>query len=164
MIRKIFLGLLIILVVIQFFRPQKNISTAVSPNDIAQHFALPENVQGILKKSCYDCHSNNTSYPWYNNIQPVAWWLANHVNDGKHELNFSEFAGYAPKKQYLKLKSTVNEIKEGGMPLDSYLWIHKNAILTSDQKATITNWADSLSKDIKAKNNLPDEPERRRPE
>jgi hypothetical protein len=164
MIRKILFFLLIVLVIIQFIHPAKNIAASRSPNDIALRFGVPENVQGILKKSCYDCHSNNTIYPWYNNIQPVAWWLANHINDGKEELNFSEFASYEPKKQYHKLRAAIGEIKEEGMPLNSYLWIHKDAILTSNQRAAITSWADSLSKEIKTKNNLPDEPERRRPD
>ena len=161
MIKKILLGLLIIFITIQFFHPKKNLSSGISTNDIALHFNFPENVQSILKKSCYDCHSNNTVYPWYNNVEPVAWWLSNHVNDGKGELNFSEFASYPVKKQYRKLRTTIEQIKENEMPLNSYLWIHKDAILTDDQKIILTNWADSLSKEIKTKNNLPDEPEKR---
>ena len=159
MLRKIMIILLVILILIQFFHPKKNISTDPTPNDIAQHFTVPTDVQDVLKKSCYDCHSNNTSYPWYNNIQPVAWWLQNHIKGGKHELNFNEFASYAPKKQYKKLKSIIDSQKEGWMPLDSYLWIHKDAILSQDQKDHLIKWADSLSRDIKSKNNLPDEPE-----
>jgi hypothetical protein len=98
-------------------------------------------------------------YPWYNNIQPVAWWLQNHINQGKHELNFNEFASYAPKKQYKKLKGIIESQNDGWMPLDSYLWIHKDAILSQEQKENLIKWADSLSREIKAKNNLPDEPE-----
>jgi hypothetical protein len=160
MLRKILIILIAALIVIQFFRPKKNVSTTVSQNDITTHFTVPDNVQSILKTSCYDCHSNNTIYPWYNNIQPVAWWLANHVNEGKHELNFSEFATYAPKKQFHKLNSIVDSQRDGWMPLDSYLWIHRDAILNPQQKQTLMNWADSLARYIKAKNNLPDEPKR----
>jgi len=162
MVKKILLVLLMIFIIIQFFRPAKNLSDAVSQNDITLHFNLPENVQTILKKSCYDCHSNNTVYPWYNNVQPVALWLSNHVNDGKRELNFSEFASYAAKKQYRKLKTIIETIKKSEMPLNTYLWIHKDAILTNDQQTILSNWADSLSKEIKMKNNLPDEPEEKR--
>ncbi len=161
MIKKILLGLLVILIVIQFFRSKKNLSSEISQNDITLHFNLPENVETILKKSCYDCHSNNTVYPWYNNVEPVGWWLSNHVNDGKRELNFSEFASYPAKKQYRKLRTTIEQIKKDEMPLNSYLWIHKDAILTNDQKTILSNWADSLSKEIKTKNNLPDEPKER---
>ena len=116
-------------------------------------------MQDVLKKSCYDCHSYNTKYPWYNNIQPVAWWLQTHVNEGKHDLNFNEFATYAPKKQYHKLKDIIDSQNDGWMPLDSYLWIHKDAILTKDQRDELIKWADSLSREIKTKYNLPDEPD-----
>jgi hypothetical protein len=162
MVKKILLVLSMIFIIIQFFRPAKNLSDAVSQNDITLHFSLSENVQTILKKSCYDCHSNNTVYPWYNNVQPVALWLSNHVNDGKRELNFSEFASYAAKKQYRKLKTIIETIKKSEMPLNTYLWIHKDAILTNDQQTILSNWADSLSKEIKMKNNLPDEPEEKK--
>jgi len=158
-IKKILIFILIVLVAIQFFHPAKNISSAATPKDIALRFAVPANVHDVLKKSCYDCHSNNTVYPWYNNIQPVAWWLQNHINEGKHELNFNEFAGYAPKKQYKKLKGIIESQNDGWMPLDSYLWIHKDAILSKEQKNELIKWADSLSREIKVKNNLPDEPE-----
>jgi hypothetical protein len=164
MIKKILVVLLIIVIGIQFFRPKKNISVSILPNDIALRFSVPENVHDILKKSCYDCHSNNTVYPWYNNIQPVAWWLSSHINEGKGELNFSEFASYTPKKQYHKLESIVKSQKEGWMPLDSYLWIHKGAILNQQQKEALIAWADSLGHNIKVKNNLPDEPERNKPD
>ena len=159
MVKKIFISLLALLIIIQFFHPSKNISTEPAPNDIVLHFTVPSNVQDVLKKSCYDCHSNNTKYPWYNNIQPVAWWLQTHVDEGKHELNFNEFAGYAPKKQYHKLKGIIDSQNDGWMPLDSYLWIHKDAILTKNQKNELIKWADSLSREIKTKYNLPDEPD-----
>ena len=159
MVKKVLIALLVFLIVIQFFRPQKNISVAAAPNDIALHFAVPSDVQDVLKKSCYDCHSNNTIYPWYNNIQPVAWWLQNHINEGKHELNFNEFASYIPKKQYHKLKGIIDSQNDGWMPLDSYLWIHKDAILNREQKESLIKWADSLSREIKTKYNLPDEQE-----
>ncbi|HLX91777.1 MAG TPA: heme-binding domain-containing protein [Puia sp.] len=161
MVKKILLGLLAIFVIIQFFRPQKNQSTDLSANDITRHTTVPDSVLAILKKSCYDCHSNNTVYPWYNNIQPVAWWLANHVNEGRRHLNYSEFASYAPTKQYKKMLETVKQLKEDEMPLNSYLWIHRYAILDSGQKTLLISWADSLGKGIKAANNLPDQPEER---
>ena len=161
MIRKIIIILLIILMIIQFIRPAKNISTALSANDIRLHYAVPTDVLNILKRSCNDCHSNNTVYPWYFNIQPVAWWLKDHIDEGKKELNFSEFASYPVKKQYHKLKSVIEQVKKDEMPLNYYLWIHKDAILSQEQKTILLKWADSLQSAIKVKNNLPDEPERR---
>ena len=140
--------MLLLLIIIQFIRPSGNHSNKLSPNDITLHYPVPDTVLSILRRSCYDCHSNNTTYPWYNRIQPVAWWLNSHVTDGKRKLNFSEFAAYPPKKQAGKLKNTVEEIKEGGMPLDSYLWIHHDAGLEQGQKDLLIHWADSLQKII----------------
>jgi hypothetical protein len=157
MLKKILLLLLVILVIIQFIRPAGNHSRELSAADITRHYPVPDTVLNILKRSCYDCHSNNTIYPWYNRIQPVAWWLDNHIRDGKHDLNFSEFGSYTAKKQAHKLKNLSGEIREDGMPLDSYLWIHRNAVLSPEEKALVTHWADSLQADIAIKNNLPPE-------
>ena len=144
MIKRILLVLLILLVIIQFIRPAENHSDKQSANDITLHYSMPDTVLSILKNSCYDCHSNNTRYPWYNRIQPVAWWLNSHVTEGKRELNFSEFASYPATKQVKKLKATVKEIKESEMPLNSYLWIHIDAALDQGQKNILVYWADSL--------------------
>jgi hypothetical protein len=146
--KKILLFLLFVLVVIQFIRPSENHSSSLSKNDITLHYPVPDTVLAILKTSCYDCHSNNTRYPWYNRVQPVAWWLNSHVREGKRELNFSEFASYPLVKQAKKLKNTVKQVKGGGMPLDSYLWIHKDAKLEQGQKDTLIQWANSLQQTI----------------
>ena len=153
--RKILLGLLLILVAIQFIRPAKNQSAGISANDISKGYNVPENVNEVLKKACNDCHSNNTVYPWYSNIQPVGWWLDGHIDEGKTELNFSEFISYSPKKQHHKLEEIIESVKEGGMPIKSYTWIHKNAILTDSEKLLLSEWADNLRQEIRTKNNLP---------
>lgn len=150
-VKRTFQILLLAFVVIQFIRPEKNISEGVSDNDISKLYPMPENVQAILKTSCYDCHSNHTVYPWYANIQPAAWWLNNHIEEGKRELNFSEFAAYRIGRQYRKLNEINEQVKEGEMPLDSYLWIHKDAKLDENQKLTLANWVTALRDTIKAK-------------
>ena len=109
MLKKIAYVLLAALVIIQLFRPDKNIAAGPFPNDISTKFAVNDNVASVLKEACYDCHSNNTKYPWYANVQPVAWWLADHVNEGKKELNFSEFATYTAKRQRKKFNEIVND-------------------------------------------------------
>jgi hypothetical protein len=154
MVKKIAIGLLVALVIIQFFRPARNISPEKSPNDITNKYAVPASVEEIMKTSCTDCHSNNTVYPWYANIQPVAWWLADHVNEGKRELNFSEFSTYSPKKAHHKLEEVIEMVKEGEMPLQSYTIIHQNAKLSEPQKLELANWADGLMKEIALANNL----------
>lgn len=155
--KKILLTLLVVIVLIQFIRPAKNKSSQVSANDISRHYTVPANIEGILKRSCNDCHTNHTTYPWYTNIQPVGWWMQHHVNEGKSHLNFSEFASYAPKRQHHKLEETIEMIKEEEMPLNSYLWVHGNAKLSAEDQATLVNWAGTLMKEIAQKNNLPTE-------
>lgn len=142
--RKILLSLLALLLVIQFIRPEKNLSTSVSPNDITTKFPVPENVNQILEKACNDCHSDNTYYPWYSNIQPIGWWLQYHVNDGKRDLNFNEFANYPSKKQDHKLKELIETVKEGEMPLTSYTWLHGKAKLSEQEKQQLVDWAQGI--------------------
>jgi hypothetical protein len=143
--RKIIKTALIILVIvfiaIQFIRPEKNTGEEIAQNQIAAKHAVPENVQQILKISCYDCHSNTTRYPWYWNVQPGAWILSNHFNEGKRELNFSVFSTYPAYRRYRKFNEIGEQVKEGEMPLASYTLIHRDAVLTSDQKLTLENWA-----------------------
>ncbi len=140
MLKKIFYVLLAALVIIQFIRPKQNVSAGPFPNHITTKFAMSYDVANVFKKSCYDCHSNNTVYPWYANIQPVAWWLQHHVNEGKSELNFSEFAAYKIKRQRKKLEQIDELVSEGEMPLKSYTIIHRNTVLSAAQKAAIKKW------------------------
>lgn len=155
MFKKIFKGLFYLLllgfVIIQFFRPAKNKSEGTSKNDISTLYTVPLDVQNILKTSCNDCHSNNTVYPWYAEIQPVSWWLNSHIEDGKKDLNFSEFATYRIRRQYKKLEEINELVKENEMPLDSYLWIHKDAKLSDQQKLTVANWVEAVRDSIRAK-------------
>ncbi|MFN8267873.1 MAG: heme-binding domain-containing protein [Chitinophagales bacterium] len=139
--RNIAIVLILILVALQFIHPKKNESTEILPSDITKVTAVPDDVLQVLKTACYDCHSNNTIYPWYNNIQPIAFWLQKHVNNGKEKLNFSEFGAYKPERKIKKLKEVVHEIEEGDMPLKSYTLIHRNAVLSDAQKQLVINWA-----------------------
>jgi mono/diheme cytochrome c family protein len=150
-LKRTLLVLLLAFVVIQFFRPVKN--TAGGPEafakDIATAHDVPADVQLIFQKACYDCHSNNTAYPWYSYIQPVAWWLNDHVKEGKKELNFSEFAGYSIRRKYKKLEEINKEVKEGEMPLESYTLIHTDAKLSDAERLAIANWVTSLRDSMK---------------
>ena len=149
-IKKILLVLLIIFIAIQFFHQDKNISTVMSQNDISTKYPVPDSIQQILKVACYDCHSNNTRYPWYDHIQPVTWWLNNHVKDGKRALNFSEFTTYRIKKQFHRLDDIDEQIKKDEMPLSSYTLIHTDARLSDRQKLAIYSWTAALKDTIKA--------------
>lgn len=147
--KEILLTILIVFIAIQFIRPAKNSSNAVPASDMLPNFNVPSNVAHILKTSCYDCHSNNTRYPWYADIQPMGWLLAKHIKEGKEELNFNEFTTYSNRRQLSKLKSIVNSIKDGSMPLSSYTMLHDDAKLSEESKALIIGWTskttDSLS-------------------
>ncbi|MBL7768654.1 MAG: heme-binding domain-containing protein [Flavipsychrobacter sp.] len=151
MIRKILLVLLAIFVVMQAIRPKLDNKGGATSNAISQLTSIPEETNQLLRSSCYDCHSNATVYPWYSHVQPVGWWLDDHVNEGKRELNFDEFATYSLRKQYHKLEEIVEQVKEKEMPLNSYTWIHKDADLTDVQRQQLTGWADQLMADMKSK-------------
>ena len=161
--KKIGYLILILVIGIQFIRPARNLGNTTGPNEIGLKYAIPQEVSKILEKSCYDCHSNHTDYPWYTNIQPVGWWMQWHVNEGKQHLNFSEFAAYDPKRTRRKFRQTTETTKEDEMPLNSFLWIHRDAILTDQQKQILMHWADSLQKQITVQYNLPEEDERNPP-
>ncbi len=152
LIKKILLAILVLFVLIQFIQPAKNRSAQVLPMDISKVVDVPESMQIILKTSCYDCHSNNTNYPWYSFIQPGAWWMASHIKDGKGDLNFSEFGSYTKRKQQNKLKSIAKSIEDETMPLASYTLVHTNANLSKINKELIMNWATTMKDSIALKN------------
>jgi Haem-binding domain len=151
MIKKILLFLLAALVVIQFFHPKPNKATGDQPSYIGKTFAVADDVKSILAKACNDCHSNNTRYPWYSNIQPVDWWMTKHINQGKRGMNLDEYTSRSLRFQYNKMKDVIDEVKKGDMPLNSYTWIHKDAILSQAEKNTLMSWANSVMDTLKAK-------------
>src|SRR5208283_4583502 len=129
--------LIIAVGIMQLVPPEKNTSDKSSGNEITARNTVPEEVQTVLRRSCYDCHSNNTVYPWYENIQPVGWWLDNHIQEGKRHLNFDEFASYPLRRQYNRFRDISDQIEQNEMPLTSYLLIHRYAVLSADEKAEI---------------------------
>lgn len=151
-IKKVFLVILFILliafIVVQFIRPARNKSGQVSDADILKTFNVPGNVSTILKNACFDCHSNNTNYPWYSNIQPIGWFLAEDIKDGKSELNLSEFGSLSSRRQISKLKNIVSRIKDGTMPLPMYQLMHSNARLTEDEQKLLIDWIESTRDSI----------------
>ncbi len=151
MLKKILLFLLLALVVIQFIHPKKNKSEGPQPNYIGIVHAVPADVKTILAKACNDCHSNNTVYPWYSKLQPVDWWLNNHVKEGKRGLNFDEYSNRSLRYQYHKMEEMIEMVKEGEMPLDSYTWTHKDAILTAAEKEKLVGWANDIMKKMEAR-------------
>ncbi|MEI9911252.1 MAG: heme-binding domain-containing protein [Bacteroidota bacterium] len=144
LIKRVLIFLLLALIVIQFIHPKPNKASGGQPNYIGNTFPVPGDVKIILEKACNDCHSNNTNYPWYSKLQPVDWWMDNHVQDGKKELNLDEYTNRSLRYQYHKMEETIEMVKEGEMPLDSYTWIHKDAKLTGEEKNKLIDWAGGI--------------------
>jgi hypothetical protein len=132
---------IIILLGIQFVRPAKNTGEAYTNTDITVAVNTPDPVKTILVTSCYDCHSNYTDHRWYENIQPIGWWIADHIKEGKGELNFSEFNNYNAKRKAHKFEEIIEMVEEDKMPLSSYTLMHGNAKLSPEQKLTLQEWA-----------------------
>lgn len=143
------LVLVALLLILQCFRPASNTAAMPGPRDITTKYAVPAPVLRLLQNSCYDCHSNHTRYPWYNKIQPMAWYLDRHIKEGKRELNFSEFAAYIPRKAAHKLDEIITEIGEGDMPLGSYTLIHRGTRLSEAEIRLIADWASALGDSIR---------------
>ena len=141
----------ILLVFIQFIRPQKNLSNSLSPHTINNGFAVPQQIQSILQRSCYDCHSNNTVYPWYAEIEPVGWWLNKHIQDGRRGLNYDEYTTYRLMKQYHRFKDVIDQIEKEKMPLPSYLLIHRYAKLSAEEKGLLIQWCTAMRDSMKVK-------------
>jgi len=132
--KKIAIGVVIILIGIQFFSVNKT-----NPPVTAALDAPPE-VMSVLKRSCYDCHSNETSWPWYSSVAPVSWLVADDVSEGRRHLNFSEWGDLTRQKVARKKEHIWEEVKEGGMPLSKYLWMHSDAKLSQKDKDIIRDW------------------------
>ncbi len=138
------------LVLIQFFRPEKN-EGSDTEYALSTKYKIPGSVNEIMTGACYDCHSNKTNYPWYAGIQPVAWWLDSHIQDGKRHLNFSDFTRMPIARQNHKFEEIIETVEEGEMPLPSYTWLgmHPEADLTEPQRTEIINWAKWQMADLK---------------
>ena len=139
--KKIFLALVVVVILIQFIQPGRNKSSEMISKDITKTMNVPENIQGILKTACYDCHSNNTHYPWYSRVQPFGWLQAKHIREGKTELNFDEFGTYSLRRWISKMNGIKNSMKDRTMPLRSYTFLHKSARLSKAERNLIIDWA-----------------------
>jgi len=142
LIKKILVVFVAVIIVLQFIRPGLNKSNQVLTTDITKVVTVPDSVHILLKNACYDCHSNNTDYPWYSHIQPMGWLIAYDIKQAKNELNFSEFGAYSQRRQLSKFDGIANSLKDDIMPLKSYKLMHKNVRLSSDEKKLLIDWAE----------------------
>jgi len=150
MIKRILLGLLIVFVLIQLYRPSRENPPVDQAKTIEQSMAIPQNVETVLARSCNDCHSSKTVWPWYSSIAPVSWMLTDHVKDGRKELNFSEWGDFSARRKRRKFEEICEQVNKGHMPIDSYLWLHPDAKLSPSERNLLCDWANGEKAKIPA--------------
>jgi hypothetical protein len=148
-VKKILISVSIVLVLAQFFGPKKNDGDMATVAAFLEETNPPEDVKKILETTCFDCHSSKTTYPWYNAITPVNYYLEEHIKDGQKHLNFSKWNAYSLKKKAHKMDELYEEVEEGEMPLNSYTWLHADANLTTKQIAAVVSWGKRVQADYK---------------
>ena len=141
----VFFALVAVFLAAQFVRPHMT----NPPIDPAVEYRAPAHIQPILDRSCMDCHSSRTRWPWYSQITPVSWWLKDHIDEGREELSFSEFGSYSPKKAAHKMEEVCEVVKKAEMPLREYLWGHPDAKLSEADKQALCEWAQGEERRIK---------------
>jgi len=144
--RRIYLVFVVaVLILIQFIRPDKNLGEPDPETDFISVLQVPDTMATAFLNSCYDCHSNNTNYPWYSNLAPFSWWLNRHIEEGKAHLTFSSWGILDKAQKITQLDQICEEITYRTMPLDSYLWIHRSSKLSEQDIQAICEWAESES-------------------
>ncbi|RSK39351.1 heme-binding domain-containing protein [Mangrovimonas spongiae] len=143
-LKKILFLLLAVFVIAQFFGPEKNDGDLVTLEPFLAETNPPEDVKLILKETCFDCHSSVTRYPWYSKITPVNYWLNDHIEHGKEELDFSKWESYSAKKKEHKLDEVGELVEKKEMPLESYTWVHKEAKLSDAQIEAVVAWVNKV--------------------
>lgn len=156
-LNKILVILLVAFVLIQFFPIDKSNPPVNKGMDFLTIKQTPEPMATQIRASCYDCHSNETVYPWYSRIQPFGWWLKNHIDEGRGHLNFSTYATYEPKRQAHKMEESAEMVANGEMPMESYVLIHDKAKLTEAQRQEMVAYFRKIEQATKTSNNMPAE-------
>lgn len=149
-LKKIGIGFVIILLAAQFIQPHERKSSIEPLSELAKVYPITKEVKDIMAKACNDCHSNHTDLPWYTKIQPIGWWINHHVEEGVEELNFDEFTRYKARKKFHKMEEMVEMVEEGKMPLNSYTWMHSEAMLSKAEKQVLVDWANTVIFQIKS--------------
>ena len=144
LLKKIGLFLLLVFIVAQFFSPEKNQGNTEDLTAFLNETKPSPEVKTILETTCFDCHSSNTKYPWYDKITPINFWLNEHVEDGKKHLDFSKWSDYSIKRKDHKFEELAEEVEEKKMPLPSYTWTHGDAKLSDSQIKAVVDWVNQV--------------------
>jgi len=134
----------------QFFRPDRTNPPIVQAETLEATTHVPADVAAILNRSCSDCHSHKTAYPWYSNVSPASWFLVDHIEHGRSHLNFSVWNTYDKKKKTHKMEEIQEQVQSGFMPLGSYLWIHRDAVLSESDAKALIDWSVKVREDLAA--------------
>ncbi len=135
------IAVVVVVVGAQIFRPERTNPPVLAAETLEASTEVPADIRQIISRSCNDCHSNNTIYPWYSNISPASWFLKNHIEEGRRHLNFSVWNTYSTEKKAKKLDEICEHVRSGEMPLPSYLWLHGDAALTESDAAALCDWS-----------------------
>ncbi len=151
-LKKVIGSISILFIGMQFIQPAHNSNGQVLDTDISRLVPVPDSVHSLLNAACYDCHSNNTRYPWYSNIQPMGWLMASHIKNGKAMFNWSEFGSNSRRKQISKMTDALHSIQDNSMPLSSYALLHEEAKLSAEQKLMLGSWMQQIIDSLSSEN------------
>lgn len=146
MFKKILYWFLIVIALIQFIPVDRTNKPVDKKVNFVNVFSTPENVQEILKKACYDCHSNETVYPDYAFVAPISWSIKHHINEGREHLNFSEWGTFNKDLKKNMLENTVHSLKDYSMPFPGYIAQHPKANLTKAERVLLVNYFEEILK------------------
>ncbi len=144
-LKRLIIGLIILFVVMQFFRIDKTNPQSDPANDFIASTNPPTEIAVQIKESCYDCHSNNTRYPWYTNVAPVSWYVKNHIDEGREHLNFSEWGNFDNRRKEHKLEECIELVSKDIMPMSDYVMMHSKSELSPEKKQALLDWLKSVN-------------------
>ncbi len=148
LVRIILLSILIVAIGIQFIRPNRQTPETLPGTTLEDLSRPPAEIADLMEMACYDCHSYTTEYPWYANVAPVSWWIADHVEEGREHLNFTTWGAYSYEERIHKVEEAIEEVREGHMPLESYTWMHQEARLTQEQRDQLLTYFVTLKSEL----------------
>jgi hypothetical protein len=141
LLKRIIVGLALVFAGMQLVRPDRTNPPASAGLSVQATATVPPEVDAVLRRSCFDCHSSETRWPWYSGVVPMAWGVANHVKEGRAEFSFSDWGAYPPRKRVALLEKMCDEVREGRMPLREYLWLHRGARLSEADRKSVCDWS-----------------------
>jgi hypothetical protein len=153
--KKIALGIVGAVIILQAFRPARTNPPVDAKQELAATAKIDSNVESIIGRSCNDCHSNRTVWPWYTEVAPVSWFVASDVNGGRRHMNFSEWGTYPAYKQKDLLDKVCKEVTNHDMPLWQYLLIHRNASLSDSDRNAICGWTKEAGQSVALADGIP---------